>query len=138
MEGTSTELSGASSQNSYAINQMRESAIKMSTWLKFLGVLSIIGGAVSIIFTLGIGIIYAWLPIWLGVLLFQAGDRAQSAKYSNDLNYLVQMMEKLKMYFVVNAVVMIIAIAFVVLFIVFAGSFFRDIGNMFPEIMNAY
>ena len=138
MEGTSTELYGVSSQNSYALNQMRESALKMSTWLKFLGVITIVGGAISIVFTLGIGIIYAWLPIWLGVLLFQAGDRAGSIRYSEDLNSLAQMMEKLKMYFVVYGVSIIVIFVFAILAAIFAASFFHDISRMFPDIMESY
>jgi hypothetical protein len=136
MEGTSGQFTGTSTPQEFAIDRMKQTAMTMSAWLKFLGIVTIISGALSVISI--VGILIAWLPIWLGVLLFQAGDRAQSAKFSNDLNYLVQMMEKLKMYFMINAVVVIIGIAFVVLFVVFAGFFFREIGNMFPEIMDAY
>ena len=41
-------------------------------WMKFVGVLSIIYGvlvALSII-----GILIAWLPIWIGILLFQSAS----------------------------------------------------------------
>jgi hypothetical protein len=45
-------------------------------WLKFLGVLSIMSGvgqALSLV-----GILVAWLPIWMGVLMFQAGSNIES------------------------------------------------------------
>ena len=41
-------------------------------WMKFLGVLMIIYG-VLIAFTI-VGIIICWLPIWIGVLLFQSAS----------------------------------------------------------------
>lgn len=136
MEGTSGQFTGVSTPEAYAIDRMKQTAMTMSSWLKFLGIVTIIGGALSAVSI--VGILVAWLPIWLGVLLYQAGDRAQSAKYSNDLNYLVQMIEKLKTYFVINAVVMIIAIAFVIVLVAFAGSFLREIGTMFPDVMESY
>jgi hypothetical protein len=46
-------------------------------WLKFLGVLSIIGGIVQALSI--VGIIIAWLPIWMGVLMFQAGSSIDAA-----------------------------------------------------------
>ncbi|NIW79677.1 MAG: hypothetical protein GWN16_09545, partial [Calditrichae bacterium] len=72
MEETTGQLSGDS--QSQAVLQLKRSAGTMSAWLKFLGIVSIISGAVVAITI--VGIIIAWLPIWLGVLLFQAGDRA--------------------------------------------------------------
>jgi hypothetical protein len=136
MEGTPEQFTGSSTPEAFVIDRMKQTAMTMSAWLKFLGIVTIIGGALSVISI--VGIIIAWLPIWLGVLLFQAGDRAHSARYSDDLNYLVQMMEKLKLYFMINAVLMIIGIAFMVLIVAFAGSVFNEIGNMFPGIMDAY
>jgi hypothetical protein len=51
-------------------------------WLKFLGILSIIGGvgqALSIV-----GILVAWLPIWMGVMMYQAGSNIGNAGQFGD------------------------------------------------------
>jgi len=45
-------------------------------WLKFIGLLSLIYGIITALTI--VGILIAWLPIWMGVLLFQAGSRAQA------------------------------------------------------------
>ncbi len=69
-------------------------AYETKGWLKFLGVISIcIGGlqALSLF-----GLIVAWLYIWLGVLLWQAGDRAAHATAQRDPAMLEQYMRKLK------------------------------------------
>ena len=77
-------------------------------WLKFLGVLMIIYGII-VAFSL-VGILIAWLPIWMGVLLFQAGNRADEALFTKDPNQLVTMMSKLKTFFIIQGVLAIIAL----------------------------
>jgi flagellar biosynthesis protein FlhB len=136
MEGTVNQFDNTSTPEAFAIQQMKQTALTMSTWLKFLGIVSIISGAISAITI--VGIIFAWLPIWMGVLLFQAGDRASGVRYSEDLNSLAQMMEKLKMYFVVYAVAIIVSLAFVILLFAFAGSMLHEFNNMFPGMMDSY
>jgi len=136
MEGTVNQFDNPSAPEAFAIQQMKQTALTMSTWLKFLGIVLIVSGAISAISI--VGIIFAWLPIWMGVLLFQAGDRASGVRYSEDLNSMAQMMEKLKMYFIIYAVVIIVSLAFVILFFAFAGSMLHEIGNMFPGMMDSY
>lgn len=77
-------------------------------WLKFLGVLTIISGiaqALSIV-----GILFAWLPIWMGVLLYQAGSNIESAAQFGDKFGFLRSMGSLKTYFVLNGVLTLIAI----------------------------
>ena len=81
-------------------------------WLKFLGVLSIIAGvgqALSIV-----GILFAWLPIWMGVLMFQAGSSIDSAGQFGDKFAFLRSMGSLKTYFVLQGVLTLIAIIAVV------------------------
>lgn len=82
-------------------------------WLKFLGVLSIIGGvgqALSIV-----GILSAWLPIWMGVLMYQAGSNIESAAQFGDKFGFLRSMSSLKTYFVLQGVLTLIVIAFMAL-----------------------
>ncbi|MDZ7342384.1 MAG: DUF5362 domain-containing protein [candidate division KSB1 bacterium] len=92
-------------------------------WLKFLGVLSIIYGILTAITI--VGILIAWLPIWMGVLLFQAGSRADSAALTKDSSQLVTMMDKLRVYFMIQGVlVLIMLVALVIGFITTGGALF--------------
>src|SRR5690606_18391985 len=52
-------------------------------WLKVLAVAMIFTGAIQALTI--IGILWAWLPIWLGVLLFQAAGAAELASQSGDV-----------------------------------------------------
>jgi hypothetical protein len=77
-------------------------------WLKFLGVLSIIGGvgqALTIV-----GILFAWLPIWMGVLMFQAGSSIDSAAQFGDKFAFLRSLGSLKTYFVLQGVLTLLGI----------------------------
>lgn len=94
------------------LSALKERAHSMSGWLKFLGVAYIITGIPSLIVLVGA------LNIWLGVLLFQAGTAAGEG----DDYALLRMLSKFKTFFIVNAVLMLIGIAFFVLFLLFVGT----------------
>lgn len=89
--------------------QIVESVKGLKSWLKFLGILSIIGGILYAL-TL-VGIIFAWLPIWLGVILNQAGSKAAEYAERGDNSSLAALLEKLKTYFTITGILVIISFA---------------------------
>ena len=84
-------------------------------WLKFLGVLMIIYG-VFLVLTI-VGILFAWLPIWQGVLLFQAGSLAEQSSLSGDAAQLTASLGKLKVYFMIMGIMTLIGIGMMILFL---------------------
>lgn len=99
----------------------------MSRWLKFVGIVTIIS-AVPMALTI-FGVVIAWLPIWLGVLLIQAGNAAQQ----DDERQLLRMVEKLKTYFIVQGLLILLAIAVAVLISIFFGAFFLETFEMMRQ-----
>lgn len=93
-------------------------------WIRFLGVMSILEGITDILFTMGMGIIIAWLPIWMGVLLFQSAGDVERAHESGSAELLANANRKLKTYFIIRGVSILVTI---VLFFLFA-SFFGTLG----------
>lgn len=88
-------------------------AYESKGWLKFLGVLLIISGgflALTIV-----GLLFAWLPIWIGVLLWQAGDRAGVAYGRRDPLMFEQYVQKLKTVIVIIGVVAAVKIVLMIL-----------------------
>ena len=77
-------------------------------WMKFLGVLSIIYGILMALTI--VGIIFCWLPIWVGVLLFQAATAVEAAQLSGNKMELYGAMSKLKVYFTINGILALIGI----------------------------
>ncbi|MEO6967570.1 MAG: DUF5362 family protein [Rhodanobacteraceae bacterium] len=88
-------------------------------WIKFLAILTIIGGALQVLSI--IGILWAWLPIWLGVLLFQAASGMEQASINGDVATFVMAQNKLRLYFMIQAIMIIIAFALAILFLLFGG-----------------
>ena len=77
-------------------------------WLKFLGVMSIIYGVFAA-FTI-VGILFAWLPVWVGILLWQAATSVERAQVSGDKEKFLESLNKLKTYFVIQGILGIIGI----------------------------
>ena len=111
------------------LDRIALSAKNMAVWAKFIGIVNIIVGALTAISL--VGIIIAWLPIWMGVILFQAGSRADEANASKRYDQLVPMMEKLRMYFLVQGILVIVGIGLTILsFIIFGASMFSLFNQM--------
>ena len=91
---------------------------RASGWMKFLGILSIISGALTALSL--VGIIVAWLPIWLGVLLYQAGNLANSAFFLKDEVKFLQSISKIRLIFMIEGIIAIVgfAISLIVLIII--------------------
>jgi hypothetical protein len=100
-------------QDTRLIQELSAPIYQARGWLKFLGVLSIIGGigqALSIV-----GILVAWLPIWMGVLMFQAGSSIDSASLFGDKFAFLRSLGNLKTYFVLQGILVLIGIILAVI-----------------------
>jgi len=82
---------------------------RASGWMKFLGIISIISGALTALSL--VGIIIAWLPIWMGVLLYQAGNLANSAFFQKDEVKFLQSISKIRLIFIIAGITAIVYIA---------------------------
>ena len=89
-------------------------------WLRFLGVMSILEGVLDVLSI--VGIIVAWLPIWLGVLLFQAAGDAERAYVGGDLALLAAANRRMKTYFVLRGVTILVQVAIFFLAISLFGT----------------
>ncbi|MCY3840305.1 MAG: DUF5362 family protein [Gammaproteobacteria bacterium] len=81
-------------------------------WIKFHGVCMVFTGILTAITI--VGILIAWLPIWLGVLLFQAAGRVDVAFATEDEVLLRESLAKLKTFFLVQGVLVLIYLGIVV------------------------
>ena len=97
-----------SPQENQMVQQLSMPIYQARGWLKFLGLLSIISGVGSALSL--VGIIFAWLPIWMGVLMFQAGSSIESAGQFGDKFAFLRSMGNLKTYFVLQGILTLIGI----------------------------
>jgi hypothetical protein len=82
-------------------------------WIKFLAVLTIAGGVLSVIASLW-SLVFVWLPIWSSVLLYMAATRVTSASSTGSEAELVEALDRLRLYFLISGVVTLIALVLVV------------------------
>ncbi|MFH1502851.1 MAG: DUF5362 family protein [Candidatus Eisenbacteria bacterium] len=77
-------------------------------WMKFLGVLMIIYGALMVLSI--VGILICWLPIWIGILLLRAAGSSEMAQISGDKYQLIEALSKLKTYFTIYGILALIGL----------------------------
>lgn len=127
MEGEVNQAAGT--QLDATIKELSVSLYQAKGWMKLLGVVMMIQGVLSAITIFGI--VICWLPIWLGVLLFKAAGAIEGAQLTGNKQMFMESMAKLKTYFVINGVLMLIAVVFVGLSLLLAGgSMMALFGNM--------
>ncbi|QNK02769.1 DUF5362 domain-containing protein [Dyella telluris] len=103
-----------------AIQDLSQPLASGKGWMKFVGVLFIIQGALTALSI--VGIIIAWLLIWIGVLLMQSANAIERAQVSGDAAALKEALARLRTYFVIQAVMFIVSIAAIVVYIAVAGA----------------
>ncbi len=102
------------------VQQISSPLYEAKGWLKLIGIFSIISG-VGLIFTI-FGILFCWIFIWMGVLLLGVASRIEQARASGDYAAMMESMNKLKTYFIINGVFTLLSILGIVLSIIFMGS----------------
>jgi hypothetical protein len=91
----------------------------MKGWLKLLGIVQIVAGILQAL-TL-FGILWAWLPIWMGIILNGAANRATDYTEKGDEQALAEFTGKLKLYFTINGIMMIISLVAVAISLMVLG-----------------
>jgi hypothetical protein len=117
---------------SIPVRQAAQPLYESKTWMKLLGAISIVSGVLGILSI--VGIVFAWLPIWLGVLLWQSGKAVEAAHETGDAARFLESQGKLKTYFLITGIVSLIGIILMVLVILFFGTawvaFIRNGGTL--------
>jgi len=90
-------------------------------WMRLLGVLSIIGGIITV-FSLW-GIVICWIPIWIGILLMKAASAIELAQHNGDREQFTECLQQFRTYFTLQGVLSLIYIvAGIIGFIVMGGA----------------
>jgi len=99
--------------------QARKNAKAMTGWMKFMGIMTIIAGCLQALTIFGL--VIAWLPIWMGVILTKAGSKAGEYADKGDFASLEGMTGQLKTYFTISGIMIIVSFAVsIVIFVAWA------------------
>jgi hypothetical protein len=102
------------------VTQLSAPLYSAKGWMKFIGILLIVMGvtyALSIV-----GIIFAWIPIWLGILVTGAANKIDTAYRTGDKYSFIEAQKKVGLYFTIYGVLILIGLILILLFFVIALS----------------
>ncbi len=102
------------------VTQLSAPLYSAKGWMKFIGILLIVMGvmyALSIV-----GIIFAWIPIWLGILVTGAANKMDMAYRTGDKYSFIEAQKKVGLYFTIYGVLILIGLILTLLFFVIALS----------------
>ena len=85
-------------------------------WMKLIGTVSIIYGVLTALTI--IGLLFAWLPIWLGILTRKAATQAQLAYASGDESAAIASTDSIRIIFKIQGILLLIGLIFWAVWIV--------------------
>lgn len=91
---------------------------EMSGWIKFLAIFSIAIGALYVLSIFGI--IIAWLPIWIGIILLKVANGSREVA-EGKTESLGEMLGSLKTFFMLTGILTIISIFFSIIWFIIMG-----------------
>jgi hypothetical protein len=95
-----------------------ESLYRVKGWITLAGVMSIIQGVFSAISL--VGILVAWLPIWIGVILLKTSKALAQAHEQEDEAALNEALGRLALYFKIYGILMVVGLVVAVLALIAA------------------
>lgn len=115
-----------STSDSAVIKEISRPLFESRNWMKLLGICSMVAGGLYV-FTI-YGIIIAWLPIWMGYLLYKAAGDLEQARAMGQKARLIQGYEKIAKYFKITGIATLVGlvlgvITFIIVLIVGGLSF---------------
>ncbi len=85
-------------------------------WMRLMAVVMFISGGLAALTIFGL--VFAWLPLWMGYLLWKSASSAESASVSGSEAEAIDSLARLKTYFTVQGVVILIYLALTAMSIV--------------------
>ncbi|WP_018871642.1 DUF5362 family protein [Thioalkalivibrio sp. ALJ16] len=109
--------------------ELIEPLVRGKFWMQLIGVMLILSGVLTALSI--VGIIVAWIPIWAGVVLMQAAGATQRAFDSGDALELKYALGRLRIYFTIFGILLLIYLILMVLGLIFGiGAGMMGIGGM--------
>ncbi len=105
--------------NEDVIRDLSQPLFRAKGWMKLVAVMMIIYGVLTALSI--VGILIAWLPIWIGVVLFQSASAIEEAHMNGRPEALEKSMLKLKTYFTITGVMTLVFLIIGIIGFIFGG-----------------
>lgn len=103
-------------------------------WMSLIAWVLIIGGIVDV-FTV-VGILYAWIPIWAGIVLLMAGGDIGMAASTGEVVDFTRALERLRLYFKIMGITFLVLIVLVLVGFVLFSSYLAYFMAMSRGVMH--
>ncbi|HEY9131710.1 MAG TPA: DUF5362 family protein [Dyella sp.] len=113
-----------------SVAELADPLAQGSGWIKFLAIVQLVFSGISVLASFGFGLIVAWLPIWLSILLLQTASAIEQAQVRNDAVAMKSALGKLRLYFMIQAVAMIVGFCLSILGIIAVVSLGLSMHNL--------
>ncbi len=90
------------------IQNYSEALYKARSWIRIVGIVSIIQGILTVLSIWGV--VICWLPIWMGALLLKASDQIRTAYETDNEDEYLSANEKIAKYFKLSAIFVVVFI----------------------------
>lgn len=100
------------------IRALSESLYRVKGWITLAGVMSIIQGVLSAVSL--VGLLVAWLPIWIGVILLKTSKALALAHEQEDEAAMNEALGRLALYFKIYGILMVVGLVVAVLALIAA------------------
>lgn len=117
--------------NEMLVREISQPLARAAGWMKFIGIMMVIYGAFMVISI--VGILIAWLPIWIGIILIKSANKANNAYNIGYAPDLIESLRSLNTYFTIYGVLLILSIVLGVVFLILSILF----GTLFEGILEA-
>ncbi|MPM07752.1 hypothetical protein SDC9_54059 [bioreactor metagenome] len=101
-------------------NVINDHIAKTRGWMMFVGVFMIVYAALATIVSMGLGIIFAWVPFIMGLFLINGANRAKTFLLTGSQADLADYHKQLKNFFLTNGILLIVGLSLMVIFIIIA------------------
>lgn len=134
---SATPVFSSADPNGPAARLLRDLSERMSFWLKFLGFFAIVAGALMAMTI--IGMIVAWIPLWMGVALYRGGEEAARVARGGGDGPLLNLMGHLRTSLSLAGAALIFALVFAVMALLFTAAFLGGAGeNLTTTILHYF
>jgi hypothetical protein len=114
------EAEGQNHIESQLIKQVSAPLFSARGWMKLVGIILIITGVIQALSI--VGLLVAWIPIWMGIMVTSAANRMDAAYREGDKYSFIEAQTKLGSYFTVFGVLLLIGLILTALLIITAIS----------------
>jgi hypothetical protein len=114
------DAEGQNHVESQLIKQVSAPLFSARGWMKLVGIILIITGVIQALSI--VGLLVAWIPIWMGIMVTSAANRMDAAYREGDKYSFIEAQTKLVSYFTVFGVLLLIGLILTALLIITAIS----------------